>query len=883
MFLYPTISAADVVFVEDPNLPEYDMPAPTFEENLNKYIKISQYFDEHYPVEKINEDMTDDIKRFFPKINNQEAYNMQYYVRKGLGLYRYLKNIYEEYKQKMLVPEPPPVVVAEDEYADKSPEWEYIDEDSGTIIFSDIKKIVPYSQNPRDTKSIRAKFERDVMDNVHTFDGLVNLFSKIELRKLPFYDILYPSPFSGILGIGAWTTTEGVYMRILTENSGIKDLNTLKAVIDIKIRLDRYVVANDGAYQKPKISFENTEKLENWEFFLPVPNRIITSDTIDRTAYIYSTAIPVTLNFNKSDEPLNIKADIDFYICDKDDKCSLQHLSPEITLFSNRSDNSSVANYVYQKHFSLPKPTPKDLAIDYMRSYKTPQGDEYLEMSVTAKEKISELSVFINNQNKIGFEAPRVSIDGKKAVVRFLPQNQKEKLANKEFEILLHVNSDLYLQQTLGAKEYNLPPSQTPKINLKLMILAFIGGLLLNLMPCVFPVLALKIFSLTKFGATRPASVRHNFCYTVLGIFSSFVLLATLLALLKSLGHGIGWGMQFQNPYFVVTMIFAIMIFFLAVCGITELNTLSVGANFFNKARTGTTIHFLTGSLAVLMATPCTAPYLATAVGFALSGSIADIYIILISVAFGLAFPYIFFYIFPGLIYLMPTPGPWMQRLSNIMALMLLLTLIWLFSVLLAQTNTYFIIRLAIYLAIAAIFIWFNSINKDMEYDKNQLLNEYVKKKVKIIFLSLFTILFIISLFDAGSAHRKHQEQISEKSESSLNIEKIEHLVKDGKTVLVSIGAEWCLTCHYNNFTTLNLPSFQSVLKAYDVEMINIDWTNYSQEVITFMQKYHRNGLPFYVLFSPLAPDGFVLPEILQDKQLQGIINNFTTARPRFE
>ena len=881
LFYSPLLSAAEVIFEEKSDLPE-DNHYLTFEEAVDNLIAFSYYFDKKYPPEKIDEDMTEDIKEFFPDISYQKARNMQNYIKRGLNLYRYLQKLYSEYKTKLLMPEDPPIVVDDDQYANLPSSQEYISEDSGTLVFVDIKKVVPYSQNPRDTKAIRAKFERDINDPKHTFDGLVELFSKIEWKKLPFYDILYPSPFSGTLGIGAWSSAEGVYMRILTENIGVKSLKTLRGVIDIKMFMDRYVVANDGLYLKPKINFEGSENLENWEIFYPAPIRILKSDNQDRSAYIFGTAIPVIFHISEENKPIHLNANIDFYVCTKENVCSAQRVTPSIILDADRSDNSSVANFVYQKHMNISKPTPENLTIDYLRSYKMPNDAEYIEVAVVSKEKISELSVFINSQDQIAFESPRISIDGKNAIIRFLPQISNTKLAGKEFEITLYVNDNLYLQQTYGAQEYNNPPSKAPKINFKLIILAFIGGLILNLMPCVFPVLAIKIFSLTKFGAMRPNNVRKNFYYTILGIFTAFILLASFLAFLKFIGYGIGWGMQFQNPYFVVTMIFAIMVFFLAVCGVFEFRAFSFGKKHFKNTTVEKAVHFSTGSLAVLMSTPCTAPYLATAVGFALAGNIADIYAILLSVAAGLSFPYILFYSFPKLVIIMPNPGHWMQKLNNIMSIMLLLTIIWLFSILSAQTNMYFTIRLVIYLMISAIFIWLNSINKNMEYDENAQTNNIVKNKIRLLLLSVSVVFFFISLFDAGIAHKNHQQKISEQYESSLNVEKINQLVKEGRTVLVSIGAEWCLTCHYNNFTTINLPPFQAFLKSLNVEKINIDWTNYSKDVIDFMQKYHRNGLPFYVLFSPLAPDGLVLPEILEEKSLEKIINNFTTSQPDF-
>ena len=189
---------------------------------------------------------------------------------------------------------------------------------------------------------------------------------------------------------------------------------------------------------------------------------------------------------------------------------------------------------------------------------------------------------------------------------------------------------------------------------------AVIGGLLLNFMPCVFPVLSLKLLSLTKFGARNASSVRRSFAFTLLGIWLSFALLAVVLAGLKRFGENVGWGMQFQNPWFVSLIFFAVLLFVAQIWGIVEISI----PRFFCRTTDSENrlLHFLTGAFAVLMATPCTAPYLGTAIGFALAGNYVDIFVILGGVALGLSLPYLLLWLFPGLALILPPPGGWNTR-----------------------------------------------------------------------------------------------------------------------------------------------------------------------------------------------------------------------------
>ena len=187
-------------------------------------------------------------------------------------------------------------------------------------------------------------------------------------------------------------------------------------------------------------------------------------------------------------------------------------------------------------------------------------------------------------------------------------------------------------------------------MSLTLLLTAVLGGFILNFMPCVFPVLSLKLLSLTRFGAGRPENLRRNFIYTVLGIFAAFEVIALFLSLLKLAGHGIGWGMQFQNPGFLVVMIFAVAVFMSVVWGFVGVRSPQWLENRLSSVEAREKLpHLLTGMLAVFMATPCTAPYLGTAVGFALAGTVADVWLVLNAVALGLSLPYLLVLAWPAL------------------------------------------------------------------------------------------------------------------------------------------------------------------------------------------------------------------------------------------
>ncbi|MBR1648857.1 MAG: thioredoxin family protein [Alphaproteobacteria bacterium] len=852
------------------------------ESSLKQLLEAAKYFDENYPREKIGEDMSEDIKKMFPGIEEHQIYDFQLYIREGLGAYRYFKDIYNDYVEKMLTPEEPPLIVDDNQYADKAPE--YIEAGDNAVVITDIKTVVPYSQNMRDLKSYHAKIARDSEKNNKKgdFDDLLYITSRMDLKKIPLYDVIYPSPLTGRKGIGKWDKRNEIKARIISEQTGVREENKIRAAINFLIPKDKFIIANDGQYAKPQINFEKSENIKNIEILPTLKGRLISPDRQDWSVYRKEMVIPITMEIEDNSKPVTLRAEINAVVCDLSKLCQNEIFNPELELRYEYSRKSSVATFIAQIHEKFAH-SSQELSIIGFRVKNLPYVGNFLEAEIAATSKIKSLNAFIDSPDKIAFEAPRISIDNQKAVIRFLPLEADVDLSKFKFELSMLVNDELFLNTAAMPENDMSSVPVSAKISWNLIVLAFIGGFILNFMPCVFPVLSVKLLSLTKFGARNSSAVRRNFYYTVSGIFASMFFLASILALLKYCGKSIGWGMQFQNPYFIITMIFAVLIFMLIIQNIIIIALPEVLQKKIYQPASFNLPHFLTGCLIVMMATPCTAPYLGTAVGFALSGSIIDIYGILTAVALGIALPYIIMYIFPQLIIFMPRPGEWMNKLNTVMCLALFITLIWLMSVLYAQTNGWFILRLSLYLFICALLLGLNALNRDKSYDFLDIAaRSRVRKKIKHIIISGVMVLFALSLIDGGFSYRRHALKTEEITSSQIDTKQINEYIAMGKTVIVAVGADWCLTCKYNDFAVWNLPSMQDIAESDDIKIIKIDWTEYDRDVLSFMEKYHRSGLPFYVLFSPLAPDGIVLPEILNHDELLDLISNFSLRQVHF-
>ena len=879
LFIFSAQAAEKTLVIEDLREtaePEY----PTFEQKLNRIISELQHFDTQYPDNAIYTDFSADVASRFPELSSQEVMDYENYIRKTLGIYRWGKNLYQSYKEKLLAPETPPLILDDSEYDLLSPEPEYIASDSPVII-EDFKKVISYSSDPKDTKSYIAKLSYNARhgNDRSDWEEFADLANVIDWRHIFYYDIYYHSPITGSKGIGDWTgDADSLRARILTIETGTAEKTNIRGAIHLLTAPQHFVIAtNNQRGRAPQIRF-SADNLQNIRYNLPVPERFLFPDDPWQDLAIYSgeSSIPFTADITDLTKPVQISAELDFWLCDQKLQCRPLQLTPQLQLKVIKARESSVSTYVRQLHNLQTRSTSGQLSVIAAGTEKLGDQGEILKIELKSRKKIDFFDVFINSPDNILLQRPRITIDGKNITVRVLPVDAAQKLADKDFEIIANLNGHYTLRQQYHFAARNSRPAGN-RLSLHLIWLALLGGFILNFMPCVFPVLSLKLFSLTRFGARRPAAIRRNFAYTMLGLFGGFALLATILAFIKALGISIGWGMQFQSPIFLVLIFLAIVIFILQIGGLIEIRLPAKLQNAAATEQNDNLLHFLTGTMIVLMATPCTAPYLSTVIGFALTGSIGDIFAIMAAVATGLALPYILLYAFPALIIFMPAPGPWMEKLNRFMQIMLWLTLIWLFSVIWAQTGWGFALRFALYaLLFAACFALIRLNCEDAENAEDEQLGYIVNKFLLVVAL----LLAVVAVADARFAGKNRLQELRRQTVPTIEQAEISHLLQQGKTVLVTVGADWCLTCRYNNAMVFKNPSFERNITDKGVAVINIDWTNYDSSTLQFMEKYGRSSLPFYIIFSPLLPEGMVLPELLNERDLNRLINNITLYRP---
>jgi suppressor for copper-sensitivity B len=383
--------------------------------------------------------------------------------------------------------------------------------------------------------------------------------------------------------------------------------------------------------------------------------------------------------------------------------------------------------------------------------------------------------------------------------------------------------------------------------------LALLGGLILNLMPCVLPVLSLKLLSVVGQGGRAQGEIRRGFLASAAGILVSFLALAAVLLALRASGASIGWGLQFQAPLFLAAMAVVMTLFAANLFGFFSVPLPGAVARLGeggHRAHSGLWGHFLTGFLATLLATPCSAPFLGTAVGFALSHGTAEILAIFAALGLGLALPYLAVALFPGLAQRLPRPGRWMLWLKLVLGLALVGTAVWLLSILWQQEGpTTTLLLAALLLALLALLGW------------RRQARPALRRGLAV--LSLLLALGGIAL----PALLPSRPAAAGAAEGWVAFEEraIPRLVAEGKTVFVDVTAEWCVTCLANKRLVLDLQSVRDALRQDPVVAMQADWTRPDPEIAVFLERFGRFGIPFNVVFGPGAPAGIPLPELLSE------------------
>ena len=668
-----------------------------------------------------------------------------------------------------------------------------------------------------------------------------------KLIKFFIYTILFSLVSSYSMALSSdWSVGETSKLRLISAYSQNDSKNFM---IGLEYQMDPgwktyWKSPGDGGFAQ-SISWENSTNVKNVNILWPTP---IEFEILGLTSLGYQNDIIFPLEIELEDESKNtfLNLHITFLICKE--IC----IPGDATIFLEiPSGEKKLTNNYYDLEKALSLLPKEDFNGSYLKkiNFNVFNDDTHSTIQLIFESDKNFVSPKIFLHSPFGLPVIKNSLnysnDSKKITANF--KFDKDLISKNNFPLEVSISDVNHNFKQVLNVEVNDKPLRS-KINqtfIYYILISLLAGLILNVMPCVFPVLSIKLMSVFS---SNENNARVSFVTTALGIISSFVLLGLIFLLLQYFKVSIAWGMQFQQPYFLIFISLIIFLFMMNMFGQFEITLPPQISNlsFFGTTNNKNTKDFFNGFFATLMATPCSAPFVGTAITAAFTQSYAIGISIFLFMGVGMSLPYLLIALFPKLINYLPKPGKWMIYIKYLLGLLLLATVLWLFNILLNFFNYYFIISLIIFFLLL-------SYRQKIPFQKN--------------IISVFVLLVI---FSSSSFSFFQQNRVFEIEKDWLNFYDItlDKLINENKIVFLDITADWCATCQFNKINVLNSETIISLFKENDVTLIRADWTKPNDKINLFLEKYDRFGIPFNAFFSPNFPEGILLSELLSEKEM---------------
>ena len=673
-----------------------------------------------------------------------------------------------------------------------------------------------------------------------------------KLIKFFIYTILFSLVASYSMALSSdWSVGETSKLRLISAYSQNDSKNFM---IGLEYQMDPgwktyWKSPGDGGFAQ-SISWENSTNVKNVNILWPTP---IEFEILGLTSLGYQNDIIFPLEIELEDELKNtfLNLHITFLICKE--IC----IPGDATIFLEiPSGEKKLTNNYYDLEKALSLLPKDDFNGSYLKkiNFNVFNDDTHSTIQLIFESDKNFVSPKIFLHSPFGLPVIKNSLnysnDSKKITANF--KFDKDLISKNNFPLEVSISDVNHNFKQVLNVEVNDKPLRS-KINqtfIYYILISLIAGLILNVMPCVFPVLSIKLMSVFS---SNENNARVSFVTTALGIISSFVLLGLIFLLLQYFKISIAWGMQFQQPYFLIFISLIIFLFMMNMFGQFEITLPPQISNlsFFGTTNNKNTKDFFNGFFATLMATPCSAPFVGTAITAAFTQSYAIGISIFLFMGVGMSLPYLLIALFPKLINYLPKPGKWMVYIKYLLGLLLLTTVLWLFNILLNFFNYYFIISLIIFFLLL-------SYRQKIPFQKN-----------------IISVIVLLVIFSSSSFSFFQQNRVFEIEKDWLNFYDItfDKLINENKIVFLDITADWCATCQFNKINVLNSETIISLFKENDVTLIRADWTKPNDKINLFLEKYDRFGIPFNAFFSPNFPEGFLLSELLSEKEMIDAIN----------
>lgn len=664
-----------------------------------------------------------------------------------------------------------------------------------------------------------------------------------------------------------WQHAKGASARLVTAVDGTGTLGEIPAGLHIRLEphWKTYWRSPGDAGLPPALDWAGSENLGTATLAYPAPHRF---QLFGLETYGYETEVvfPLTLPVARAGQPQHLALAATVLVCS--DICIPANFSFALDLPAGAAaPDPAAANLIDRYANAVPGDGGAAGLVLGPVGATTAGPNGGLRIEATAREPFETPDIFVEGAPGDAFAAPRITTqDGGRRLVAEIDRIQ----AAADPPVAL-VGSPVVLTLVDGPRSVEAQATVGPTVAtgpdaagwLSILGVALLGGLILNLMPCVLPVLSLKLLSIIKLGGVEaggrtPRRQRLGLLATAAGIVASFLVLAGGAVGLKAAGASVGWGLQFQEPVFLAAMAVIVTLFGCNLLGLFEVTlpgrAMDAAARASGTGRPekdGLAGPFLTGAFATLLATPCSAPFVGTALGFALSRGPFEIGAIFAALGLGMALPYLLIAAVPGLARLLPRPGRWMVWVKALLGLALFGTAAWLLSVLAAQVPLAAAALVAAVLVAIGLVLWLR---------RRGGVTVRRAGTVAAVGLALAAVLLPLR-FDRSDAATP--QAASAIPWTRFDRAAIPGLVREGKVVFVDVTADWCLTCKVNKLLVIDRDPVAAALGEAGVAPLLADWTNPDPAIADYLAAHGRYGIPFNAVYGPGAPDGILLPELL--------------------
>ncbi len=646
---------------------------------------------------------------------------------------------------------------------------------------------------------------------------------------------------------------EAVSLRLLSAVTATGQLKSLPLGLQAELQegWKIYWRSPGDAGLPPELSIkEGQNKTRNAPLSLdmrfPVPERFSLLG-LDSYGYSDEVIFPVFVSGHKPGMPVDLTFFVDALVCS--DICVPVAGELDIFLPAGSAEASLHARDIARFSAFVPGPlSGPDIQLENLY-LEQDQSALFVDLQLNA---LQLSDIFVETEiNGLGFAAPerisdsqwKIAVSGTADIA--LLEGKKATLTVKA--------GDQFIEKQLQILPY---PAERQKIaerydSLFLILLtAFAGGLILNIMPCVLPVLSLKLASVIQLGGQSQQLVRTRLLVGAAGIITSFLILGGGLVLMKWSGARLGWGIQFQNQWFLVFMITMMSVFTLSLLDIFKLPV----PHFATKLHThGLAGDFASGFMATILATPCSAPLVGTAVSFALAAPSSQLMLVMMFMGLGLASPWLLVALFPQMISVLPAPGRWLKAVRPILSIGLFATLIWLCWLLAGASGQAAMFSLILSLILSAAMLW-------------RLPSQWALKAAIIVWIAG------IASFN-GLAEKPGPLPVGKAYQDGpvwqgWTKEKLEILRQQRQPVFVDVTADWCITCQVNKALVLNDTEIITALKDAKIVLLQADWTHPNREIDAYLASFGRFGIPFNLLYLPDEDNPVIFDELLSKEKI---------------